>query len=511
MDADKARNDYAQAVSLHRQGRLAEAERIYASVARSFPRHPGVHHGQGLICGQTDRHADAVRHLELASQLAPQDAAIRTDLAVALLKAARYDEAIANFRNVLSVRPDDRVSSLGLGTALNILGRPDAAREVFERVIVHDPKAAAAHFGLANSLLQLSQTDEARAALQRAVTLEPRRADFHRTLAELDKFTAHDPRLAALQALSRDGQNLPDEQKVELHIALAKAYDDLKRYEDAFRELTAGNAIKRVHAQYDEASMAEAMDEIAATFSSAVLKAREGEGFASTLPIFVVGMPRSGSTLVEQILASHPQVFGAGELLTVNDLIAGGLAGDYPGKLGHLRKFGETYEKRIRSLAPNAMRIVDKLPGNFRHLGLLHLALPDARFIHVHRDPVDTCFSCFSKLFLTGLDFTYDLAELGGYYKMYEKLMAHWREVLPPGVMLDVRYEALTEDIEAEARRIVAFCGLEWDDRCLRFHENTRAVRTLSQSQVRQPLFTSSIGRWRSYEPWLGPLLDALR
>jgi len=137
--------------------------------------------------------------------------------------------------------------------------------------------------------------------------------------------------------------------------------------------------------------------------------------------------------------------------------------------------------------------------------------LPDARIIHVHRDPADTCFSCYSKLFLSGLDFTYDLGELGRYYKMYEKLMAHWRDVMPPGVMLDVRYETLTEDIEAEARRIVAFCGLEWDDRCLRFHENTRAVRTLSQSQVRQPLFTSSIGRWRNYEPWLGPLLDALR
>ncbi len=511
MDVAKARKDYDAAVALHRQGKLAEAEKLYESVRRGFPSHPGVLHGLGLISTASERYDEAAGYLETASKLAPQDAAIRTDLAVALLRAGRFEEALANFRKVMLARPDDRTSLAGVGSALNILGRPEEAGAAYQRLIALDERNAAAHFGLFEALLQRRQTEEAKKSLARALALEPRRAAYHRASADLSAFTRDDARLLALQKLSQEEAGLPDDQKVELHFALAKAYDDLKRYGDAFEHLAKGNAIKRHHVQYDEAAVAGAMDDIAAAFSREVVQKREGEGFDSDLPIFIVGMPRSGSTLVEQILASHPDVFGAGELLTVNELIAGGLAGEYPVRTGRLRKFGEVYTKRLRALSPTAKRVIDKLPANFRHLGLIHLALPGARIIHVHREPADTCFSCYSKLFLNGLNFTYDLGELGRYYKMYEKLMMHWREALPSGVMLDVRYETLTGDLEGEARRIVAFCGLDWDERCLRFYENPRTVRTLSQTQVRQPLFTSSIGRWRNYETWLGPLLDALR
>ncbi len=511
MDAAKARKDYDAAVALHRQGKLAEAESLYQSVRRGFPNHPGVLHGLGLISNASERYDEAAGYLESASKLAPQDAAIRTDLAVALLKSGRYEEALANFRKVLSVRPDDRVSLAGAGSALNILGRPEEASAAYERLIALDARNAAAHFGLFEALLQQGGAEEAKQSLKRAIALDPKRASYRRASAELGHFTSNDPRLVALKDLLREEENLPDDQKVELRFALAKAYDDLSRYEEAFEHLARGNAIKRSHVQYDESAVAEALHEIADAFSKDEIDRREGEGFESDLPVFIVGMPRSGSTLVEQILASHPDVFGAGELLTVNELIAGGLAGEHPARTGRLRKFGEVYTKRLRALSPTSKRVIDKLPANFRHLGLIHLALPGARIIHVHRDPADTCFSCYSKLFLNGLNFTYDLGELGRYYKTYEKLMAHWREVLPPGVMLDVRYETLAGDLEAEARRIVAFCGLDWNERCLRFYENPRAVRTLSQAQVRQPLFTSSIGRWRNYEPWLGPLLEALR
>ncbi|HEV2651413.1 MAG TPA: sulfotransferase [Rhizomicrobium sp.] len=511
MDVGKARKDYDAAVALHRQGRLAEAESLYQAVRRGFPNHPGVLHGLGLISNTSERYDEAAEYLEGASKFAPQDASIRTDLAVAFLKSGRFEEALTNFRKVLTARPDDRVSLAGVGSALNILGRPEEAGAAFERLIELDQRNAAAHFGLSEALLQRGRTDVARQSLQRAIALEPKRASYHRASAELGAFTSNDPRLPALNDLLHEEASLPDDQKVELHFALAKAYDDLSCYEEAFEHLARGNAIKRSHVQYDEAAVTKALHEIATAFSKDVIDKREGEGFESDLPIFIVGMPRSGSTLVEQILASHPDVFGAGELLTVNELITGGLAGEYPTRTGPLRKFSEVYVKRLRALSPSAKRVIDKLPANFRHLGLIHLALPGARIIHVHRDPADTCFSCYSKLFLNGLNFTYDLGELGRYYKMYEKLMAHWREVLPPDVMLDVRYETLAGDLEGEARRIVAFCGLDWDERCLRFYENPRAVRTLSQAQVRQPLFTSSIGRWRNYQPWLGPLLEALR
>ncbi|MBU6299415.1 MAG: sulfotransferase, partial [Alphaproteobacteria bacterium] len=216
-------------------------------------------------------------------------------------------------------------------------------------------------------------------------------------------------------------------------------------------------------------------------------------------------------------LASHPGVFGAGELTYVQDFILEGHAGgDYPADVATisndtLHQFGRRYLERINTLAPQAKRIVDKLPANFRHIGLIHLALPNARIIHLRRDPVDTCFSCYTKLFLNGLNYTYDLGELGRYYKAYEALMAHWRAVLQPGVMLDVQYETLADNTAEEIRRIVVFCGLEWDDHCLKFYETKRAVRTLSDLQVRQPMFKSSIGRSQPYQEWLQPLRDALK
>lgn len=357
---------------------------------------------------------------------------------------------------------------------------------------------------------------DARRAFERAVTLSPKQPAYHRALAEAERFTENDPRLAALEALAREEETFSEDQKVELNFALAKAYDDLKRYDDAFDRLQKANKIKRRLVPYDEVQMMNFFREITAAFTPELMEAKRGVGHPSEVPVFVVGMPRSGTSLVEQILASHPSVCGAGELTFVQDLIMAGAAGpQYPSSASlltneALHKFGGYYSVRAGALAPQAKRIVDKLPANFRHLGLIHLALPNARIVHVRRDPIDTCFSCYSKLFLNGLNYAYDLGELGHYYKAYERLMAHWRSVLPQDALLDVQYEALVGNFADEARRLVAFCGLQWDERCLTFHETARAVRTLSGQQVRQPLFKTSIGRWRPYESRLQPLLDAL-
>jgi hypothetical protein len=222
-------------------------------------------------------------------------------------------------------------------------------------------------------------------------------------------------------------------------------------------------------------------------------------------------MARSGTSLVEQILASHPKVFGAGELKTLMDSVATPFP-DVISSIGGqgLREIGAKYVAEIRRLSPNAERIVDKMPANYRFAGLIHLALPNARIIHVCRNPLDTCFSCFSILFGGEQRYSYDLGELGRYYRCYEKLMEHWRRVLPPGVMLEVEYEKLIEDLEGEARRVIAHCDLEWDAACLSFHETERPVRTASAQQVRQPVYRSSIGRWRPYARPLSPLIEAL-
>jgi hypothetical protein len=246
------------------------------------------------------------------------------------------------------------------------------------------------------------------------------------------------------------------------------------------------------------------------------MQTKGGLGDPSDVPVFVLGMPRSGTTLVERVLASHPDVFGAGELTDFGDAAVGGYAPkplpfDVASLTGDaLRGMGGRYLAHVLPKAPLARRIIDKLPANFRFVGLIHLALPNARIIHVRRDPLDTCFSCYSQLFVNNLEYTYDLAELGRYYRAYEVLMAHWRAVLPAGVMLEVEYETLVGDFEVEARRLVEFCGLEWDARCLKFHEAAGAVQTASAVQVRRPVFRSSVGRWRHYKEYLGPLLEIL-
>jgi hypothetical protein len=243
------------------------------------------------------------------------------------------------------------------------------------------------------------------------------------------------------------------------------------------------------------------------------MRERAGQGDPSPVPVFILGMPRSGTTLVEQMLASHPQVHGAGELSDFTAAVAGldgpdGVPADIGG--AELRRIGARYVARVRPLAPGALRITDKMPANFRFAGLIHLALPNARIIHLRRDPVDTCLSCFSILFGGDQPHTYDLGELGRYYRAYQRLMEHWRAVLPLGVMLEVQYEALVGDFEPQARRIVAHCGLEWDDACLDFYKTQRPVHTASAVQVRRPVYQTSVGRWRPPEDLLRPLLDAL-
>ena len=251
------------------------------------------------------------------------------------------------------------------------------------------------------------------------------------------------------------------------------------------------------------------------------MRAKAGLGDTSAAPIFIVGMPRSGSTLLEQVLSSHPGVFGAGEIATfiaVASKLKGldarllehfraamdSLTGD------HLRSVGAEYVRQLRALAPEAERVINKTLGNFFVVGLIHLALPNARILHMRRDPIDTCLSCFSKWFASEQQHTFDLAELGRYYREYEDLMDHWRRVLPPGVMLDVRYEDLVDDLEPQARRIIAHCGLDWDPRCLDFHRSERPVSTASAAQVRQPIYRSSVGRGRAWKDYLQPLLEAL-
>ncbi|MBI3462463.1 MAG: sulfotransferase [Planctomycetes bacterium] len=256
-----------------------------------------------------------------------------------------------------------------------------------------------------------------------------------------------------------------------------------------------------------------------AAFTQETLRSRYGEGNPTEVPVFVVGMPRSGTTLVEQILASHPDVFGAGELPDIPSIVDtlpryAPNQMRYPGCLAFLgppviRGFADAYLKRVRTLDATSERVVDKWPLNYLHLGLMALLFPRARIVHCRRDPLDTCLSCYFQRFRGDHEYSYDLAHLGSYYRTYERLISHWREVLPMPV-LELHYEALIDDPQATSERLLAFCGLSWQERCLRFHESPRPVSTASNWQVRHPLYRSAVQRWRNYEAHLGPLRDAL-
>jgi len=371
-----------------------------------------------------------------------------------------------------------------------------AALALHRRALALKPDIADAHNNIGNLLKEAGDPVAAGKAYERAVEIDPREVAYYLNLADSRKFVEGDAYLKAMQGLARDPEALSHTARSRLNFALSKAYDDLGRYDDAFGCMCEGNALKRARIDYEEAGMLELFERIRATFDRRLLEASADAGHRSSLPVFVVGMPRSGTTLVEQILASHPSVHGAGELLDWSLLVSGmrGADGDPVRYLEEasalaaepLHELGRLYVEGLARRAPGTERITDKMPGNFLLVGLIHLALPRAHIIHVKRDPRDTCLSCYSKLFTAEQNFSCDLGELGRYYRKYAELMAHWRDVLPRGRMLEVRYEDVVDDLEASARRIVDHCGLDWSPQCIAFHEARRPVRTASASQVRR-------------------------
>jgi tetratricopeptide (TPR) repeat protein len=476
--------------------------------------------GRGNVLKKLHRIHEAEEMFHRAILLNPDHAQAHCNLGNVLIDLGKPDQAEANLRRAVALDPDFAIALHNLGTALIGLDRSDEAVAVIERAVALKPDLAGAHHNLGVALMELGRLSEARNAAERAVALAPRELSYLRQLGEVRRYVAGDRYFAALETLAADTAALSVDDQIILHFALAKAYADIARPEKEFRQLRAGNALKRAQIDYDEVAVLGEIDRTQQLFTSEFIRTSKGGGEPSPKPIFIIGMPRSGTTLVEQILASHPDVRGAGELTlferAMDDVRAAMLeAPAYPemalqisGK--HFRELGARYLAGIELLAPAASHVTDKMPTNFLYAGLIHLALPHATIIHTVRDPVDTCISCFSRLF-TEVNFqTYDLAELGRYYRHYKALMAHWHRVLPTARILDVSYEETVADLEGAARRILGHCGLPWNPRCLDFHLTERVVRTASATQVRQPIYTSSVGRWRAYESMLGPLLAEL-
>jgi tetratricopeptide (TPR) repeat protein len=521
----KLRPGYVEAINnmgtaLRDMGRRAEAEATYRQALALRPDDPKVLNNLALALKDIEQFDEASALLTRSLSLDPNSAKAPTYLALVRLEQKRVADAETLAQRALALAPDDADAHNAMGLVRFEQQKSEEALALFRRAVALKPDLADAHNNMGTILKEVGQLAAARAAYERAIEIDPREAAYYFNLADTKKFAEGDAELGAMEGLARDPDIWSGTARIRLNFALSKAYDDLGNREEAFRYMRAGNALKRERIAYDEARTLGLFDRICSTFDRRLLGANAETGHRSSLPVFVVGMPRSGTTLVEQILASHPAVHGAGELLDLNELVGqmhgpDGQAFRYPENVptlaaGQFRDLGKTYVEGLQRRAPSAERVTDKMPANFLLLGLIHLALPGAHIIHVLRDPRDTCLSCYSKLFTAEQDFTYELGELGRYYRKYAELMAHWRKVLPPGRMLEIRYEDVIADLEGSARRIVDHCGLDWDRACIAFHETRRPVRTASASQVRRPIYRSSEGRWRAYENYLGPLLNAL-
>jgi tetratricopeptide (TPR) repeat protein len=502
--------------SLHRPD---EAIERYRQALIIEPRYAEALNNLGIVLQAVGRVEEAIARFEAALAVRPDFAGVQLNLATVLIALGRNTEAVAAFSKAIVTQPGNPMAHFGLGNALRAVDRPEEAIAHYRRACVLQPKLAATHASLGVALQEVGRIDEARTCFDKAIEIEPNRPSHYLKLTINATLAPGDPRIVAMEALADHPDSLPKDEQVALYFALGKALADIGSHERSFTYLLTGNALHRQHLHYQEAQTIGRLRRIREVFTPALMRRRQGAGDPTRRPIFIVGMPRSGSTLVEQILASHPSVFAAGEMPAFRDALAAlPDPTKYPENIHTLpdvglRQFAADYLAKIEAIAASRRmsrkRITDKLPTNFRYMGLIHLAMPNARIIHTYRDPIDTCLSCFSTFF-AGVPFAYDLAELGRYYRAYEQLMAHWRGLLPQGAVLDVRYEDLVSDLAAQTRRIVEYCELEWDDACLTFHQSTRPVRTSSVVQVRRPIYQSSVGRWRPAAEVLRPLLNGL-
>jgi len=506
---------FQQALAWHRQRELARAEQDYRAALQRDSRHFGALVNLGLIMLDRNQSEAALKLIRRALYLKPNAPDAAFAMGLVLARVGQHGAAIGQFHKTLAVWPEHAPAHNGLGLSLRALNRHAEALAEFEQVVALRPTDALAHSNLGISLRTMGRLAEGMQALEQAVALSPRTPGHYRVLGESKRYTPGDPRLAALEALAADTAALGEDDRIDLHFALGKAYADLGQQEQSFRQLLAGNAAKRRLVRYDEPAILGLLAQTKALLTAEVIAERSGLGDPSPQPIFIVGMPRSGSTLIEQILASHPDVYGGGEMndFTVAVTVLSRNPRDTAPDIGakELRAIGADYLARTRARVPVAAdRIADKMLGNARLVGLIHLALPDARIIYARRNPLDTCLSCFSTLFGEGQLYSYDLGELGRFARAHDDIMQHWQAVLPPGVMLDVQYEDVVADLETQARRIIAHCGLQWTDACLEFHKTDRPVHTASVVQVRQPIYRSSVGRWKPYKALLQPLFVGL-
>jgi tetratricopeptide (TPR) repeat protein len=494
--------------SLQGLGQLEAAAASYRRALQLKPDYPEAYHNLGDALTHLGLLDEAVASYRRALLLSPDFAEAHHNLGNVLRGLGQLEDAVQSYRRALEITPELAQAHSNLGIALRLQGRTAEAEASCRRALAIDPNSAATMAIVAEMNADKGMFVEAEELFKHAIAIDAATAEAWVGIARLRKMTLSDAAWAA-QAQRVAAQPLPPRKELLLRYAIGKYFDDIGQFERAFINYQRANELTKLsRVGYDRRQLTQAVNMIIHSYDQDWVRRTRVDAIASARPLFIVGMLRSGTTLAEQILASHRSVFGAGELMfwnsaaatyrpsTPNDTrsesVLSGLARDYLGLL--------------EQLSAHALRVVDKMPGNFLHLGLIHAALPNARVIHMRRDPIDTCLSIYFQHFESFHSYATDLEDLAHFASEYLRLMKHWRSTLPAQTILEVPYEGLVDDHEAWSRKMLAFIGLPWDPRCIDFHRTERTVITASKWQVRQKISRSSVGRWRNYDQFVGPL-----
>jgi len=507
FELNPERKNLALAAEHQKEGRWEEAEQLYRKVLRSNPTNVDAMRLLGNVTLQTGRIYQAERLFRRALSNAPDYVLAQIDLGCALKKQSRLEEAIDQFRQAIRLEPDNVQAHYLLGSTLSNAAQTYQAVEAYQRVLELAPTHAGAMLGLGHVLKTVGRQEEAIESYRNCIRHKPQNGEIYWSLANLKTYRLNDEDIHEMESRVSGGgdpnEKVSEESKVNFLFALAKAYEDRGEFGRAWEYYHEGNTCRRMLENYDPVRDEVMNDEIVEVFNREFLSGNTGLGHPSAEPIFVLGLPRSGSTLIEQILASHSQVEGTSELpyagsvaTSLNRNRADGV--NYPHAVHeleeeHFKRLGGDYLEFARIHRTEGKPFfIDKMPNNFPTIGFIHLILPNAKIIDARRYPLDSCLSSYRQLFARGQSFTYDLTEIGEYFIQYQRMMDHWHDVLP-GRCLTVQYEEVVTDFDNQVRRLLEYCELPFEDACINFHQTERPVRTASSEQVRQPVYRKSV------------------
>ncbi len=506
------------AIVLRATGNLEDAAICYQKIVQIQPDQAAAYQNLGNIRLQQGNLPAAIAAYQQTIRIAPDDACVHNSLGVAWLKQGNLIEAEESFCEAIRTKSDYTEACSNLGIALKDQGKLEEAEAALRQALDINPDDADSCYNLGNVLLSMGNLKEAENAYSQALQIRPDYTEAFRSLSNLKRYSEIDDETLRVEALYHS-PDISNEKQMHLGFALGKIYEDIEAHEKSFEYINQANQLFRSSYNYDIAEDKAFFDLVTNIFDKSFMHQHQGSGSNDKTPIFIVGMPRSGTTLVEQILASHPQVYGAGELLYLKQVILRACGGS-PGysflknieklKQDDFANLGNEYVAEIRNHSASANYITDKLPHNFFYLGMIKIILPHAKIIHCQRDSLDNCLSIYKNYFSDCQRYAYDLVELGEYFRFYQKLMEHWHRVLPTGSIYDIQYEAVVANQEQQTKALLRHCDLAWDERCLSFHKTNREVKTASAAQVRQPVYQRSIHLWKRYEKHLEPLVKSL-